>query len=160
VLQHHERIDGSGYPARMRGADIGLHAEMAGIVDSYCAMLYPRTFRPARNAQWVIEEINSMRDQRFSPAVVDEFVQFVGIYPVGTLVELNSDEVGVVFEQNRVRRLKPRILVLLGPDKSRNPSPGILNLLNEPMVSEGVPYRIVRTLPSGSYGLDPAEYYL
>lgn len=160
IAKHHERIDGSGYPARMRGADIGLHAEMAGIVDSYCAMLYPRTFRPARNAQWVIEEINSMRDQRFSPAVVDEFVQFVGIYPVGTLVELNSDEVGVVFEQNRVRRLKPRILVLLGPDKSRNPSPGILNLLNEPMVSEGVPYRIVRTLPSGSYGLDPAEYYL
>lgn len=160
IAKHHERLDGSGYPARMRGAEIGLHAEMAGIVDSYCAMLYPRAFRPARNAQWVIEEVNSMRDRRFSSAVVDEFVQFVGIYPVGILVELNSGEVGVVFEQNRVRRLKPRILVLLGPDKSRNPSPGILNLLNEPMVREGMPYRIVRTLPSGSYGLDPAEFYL
>lgn len=159
IVKHHERIDGSGYPARLHGKEIGLYPEMAGIVDSYCAMSYPRTFRPARNPQWVIEEINSMRDVRFTASVVDEFVQFVGLYPVGTLVELNSGEVGVIYEQNRVRRLKPRIMVLLGPDKTRNPSPGILNLLNDPLVSEDVPYQIVRVLPTGSFGLDPKEFY-
>lgn len=160
VVRHHERIDGSGYPERLHGESIGLYAEMAGIVDSYCAMLYPRPFRPARNNQWIIEEINGMRDSRFTGPVVDEFVQFIGLYPVGTLVELNSGEVGVVFEQNRVRRLKPRIMLLLGPDKTRNPSPGILNLLNDPLVREGMPYRIVRILPTGSYGLDSKEFYL
>jgi HD-GYP domain-containing protein (c-di-GMP phosphodiesterase class II) len=160
IVKHHERIDGSGYPSRLHGEQIGLYAEMAGIADSYCAMSYPRSFRPARNAQWIIEEINSMRDRRFTASVVDEFIQFVGLYPVGTIVELNSGEVGVVYEQNRVRRLKPRVLLLLGPDKSRNPSPGILNLLNDPLVSEGVPYQIVRALPAGSFGLDPREFYL
>jgi hypothetical protein len=108
----------------------------------------------------VIDEINSMRDARFTASVVDEFVQFVGLYPVGTLVELNSGEVGVVYEQNRVRRLKPRVMVLLGPDKTRNLSPGIVNLLSEPLVREGMTYRIVRVLPAGSFGLDPKEFYL
>lgn len=160
IVKHHERIDGSGYPARLRGNEIGLFAEMAGIADSYCAMLYPRSFRPARNGQWIVDELNHMRDRRFTASVVDEFIQFVGLYPVGTLVELNSGEVGVVFEQNRVRRLKPRILVLLGPDKSRNSSPGILNLLADPMVCEDKPYQITRILPAGSFGLDPKEFYL
>lgn len=160
ILKHHERIDGSGYPARLRGKEIGLPGEMAGLTDSYCAMLYPRSFRPARKAQWIIDQINAMRDRHFTAPMVDEFVQFIGIYPVGTLVELNSGEVGVVFEQNRVRRLKPRIMVLLGPDKTPNPSRGIVNLLNDPLVSEGLPYRIVRVLPSGSFGLDPREFYL
>ena len=160
VAKHHERIDGSGYPRRLVGEQIGLHAEMAGIVDSYCAMLSPRPFRPARLNQWVVEEINAMRNIRFTAAVVDEFVQFVGLYPVGTLVELNSGEVGVVIEQNRVRRLKPRIMLLLGPDKSRNSAPGILNLINDPLVHEGMPYRILRDLPPGSFGLDPQEFYL
>jgi putative nucleotidyltransferase with HDIG domain len=160
VAKHHERIDGSGYPRHLVGDQIGLYAEMTGIVDSYCAMLSPRPFRPARMGQWVIEEINSMRNIRFTAAVVDEFVQFVGLYPVGTLIELNSGEVGVVIEQNRVRRLKPRIMLLLGPDKTRNTSPGILNLLNDPLVHEGMPYRILRDLPPGSFGLDPREFYL
>jgi len=159
IVKHHERIDGSGYPAQLTGEEIGLYPEMAGIVDSYCAMSYPRAFRPARNPQWVIDEINAMRELRFTASVVDEFVQFVGLYPVGTLVELNSGEVGVVYEQNRVRRFKPRVMVLLGPDKTRNPSPGILNLLNDPLVREGVPYCIVRVLPVGSFGLDPREFY-
>jgi HD-GYP domain-containing protein (c-di-GMP phosphodiesterase class II) len=159
IVKHHERIDGSGYPAHLTSEEIGLYPEMTGLVDSYCAMSYPRAFRPARNPQWVIDEINSMRDLRFTASVIDEFIQFVGLYPIGTLVELNSGEVGVVYEQNRVRRLKPRVMVLLGPDKTRNPSPGILNLLNDPMVREGLPYRIVRVLPSGSFGLDPKEFY-
>ncbi|MBU1235479.1 MAG: DUF3391 domain-containing protein [Gammaproteobacteria bacterium] len=159
IVKHHERIDGSGYPAHLTGEEIGLFPEMAGLVDSYCAMSYPRAFRPARNPHWVIDEINAMRDVSFTDSVVDEFVQFVGLYPVGTLVELNSGEVGVVFEQNRVRRLKPRVMVLLGPDKTRNPSPGIVNLLTDPMVREGLPYRIVRVLPAGSFGLDSREFY-
>lgn len=160
ILKHHERVDGSGYPARLHGKAVGLAGEMAGLTDSYCAMLYPRSFRPARKSQWIIDQINTMRDRHFTASVVDEFVQFIGIYPVGTLVELNSGEVGVVFEQNRVRRLKPRIMVLLGPDKSPNPSPGIINLLNDPLVKDGMPYKIVRVLPSGSFGLDPKEFYL
>ena len=160
IVKHHERIDGSGYPAHLTGEEIGLFPEMTGLVDSYCAMSYPRAFRPARNPQWIIDELNSMRDERFNASVVDEFIQFVGLYPVGTLVELNSGEVGVVYEQNRVRRLKPRVLLLLGPDKTRNPSPGVLNLLNDPLVRDGMPYRIVRLLPSGSFGLDPKEFYL
>ena len=161
ILRHHERIDGSGYPGRLRGAEIGLFAEMSGIADTYCAMTFPRPFRPARNGQWILDEINSMRDHRFTASVVDEFIQFVGLYPVGTLVELNSGEVGVVIEQNRVRRLKPRIMIMLGPDKTRNHSAGILNLLNDPLVSaDGEPYRIVRILPPGTYDLDPREFYL
>jgi len=66
----------------------------------------------------------------------------------------------VVVEQNRVRRLKPRVMILLGPDKTRNQSAGTLNLLNDPMVSQGIPYRIIGILPPGAHDIDPREFYL
>ena len=62
-----------------------------------------------------------MRDRVFRDTLVDQFVQCIGIYPVGSLVELNSGEVAVVIGQNRVRRLKPRVMVLLAPTRAPMP---------------------------------------
>jgi HD-GYP domain-containing protein (c-di-GMP phosphodiesterase class II) len=157
---HHERWDGSGYPQHLAGDKISLHAQMSGIVDSYCAMVMDRPYAGAISAQAALEQIAAMRGGKFSPDLVDQFIQCLGIYPVGTLVELNTGEVAVVIEQNRIRRLKPRVLVLLGPDKSRNPHPNTLKLIYDPVALGNEPYRIVTALPKGSYGLDPRDFYL
>jgi HD-GYP domain-containing protein (c-di-GMP phosphodiesterase class II) len=160
VGRHHERIDGSGYPRGLRGAEIGLHGEMAGIVDTFCAMTNPRPYETAQSSQRVLEALVRQRDVKFSAAVVDGFIQCIGLYPAGTLVELNSGEVAVVISQNRVRRMQPRVLVLHAADRTPNRYPPTLDLLYAPLTPSGKPYAIVRSLPVGSYGIDPAEFYL
>jgi len=160
VARHHERYDGSGYPEGMKGDSIGLYGQMAGIVDCYSAMTRDRPWGDALSPQEALEEINRMRATWFSESVVDAFIQCVGLYPVGTLVELNTDEVGVVIGQNRVRRLKPRLLMLLGPDKTPNKHPVTIDLLYDPLTPSGELYVIRKALPPGAYGIDPQEFYL
>lgn len=87
-------------------------------------------------------------------------MQCLGLYPIGSLVEINSGEVGVVIQQNNVRRLKPRIMVILNPDKSVERRPRTLDLIMDPLTATGEPYRIVRSLPMNAYGINPADYYL
>jgi hypothetical protein len=66
----------------------------------------------------------------------------------------------VVIQQNQVRRLKPRLMILLGPDKSIERNPITLDLMMEPTTPTGEAYRILRALPANAYGIDPGEFYL
>lgn len=160
VESHHERFDGSGYPSGLSKSAISLEAEMAGLVDTYCALIQDRPYRKAISNQAAMEQLNQMRNQAFRDALIDLFLQCIGLYPVGTLVELNSDEVAIVIQQNQVRRLQPKVLVLLAPDKSLDKFPRTLDLLMQPTMPTGERYRIARALPANSYGIDPREFYL
>ncbi len=160
VASHHERADGSGYPRRLKGEKLGLLSELAGLIDSYCAMTRQRSYQPAISSQKALEDLIRMRGSKFREPVVDQFVQCIGLYPIGTLVELNSGEVAVVIQQNQIRRLKPRVLVVLGPDKSIERRPRTLDLLMEPTFGTGEAYRIVHSLPNNAYGINPADFYL
>jgi HD-GYP domain-containing protein (c-di-GMP phosphodiesterase class II) len=159
VSQHHERINGSGYPYQLKGKQISLTGQMAGLIDTYCALTSNKVYAKGVYNQLALEEIYSMRDTKFSSALIDQLVQFLGIYPVSSLVELNTGEVGVVIQQNSVRRLLPRVMILLNPDKSKNESPVTLNLINAPPTPTGEPYRIVRGLAPDSYGLNANNFY-
>lgn len=160
VSRHHERRDGSGYPNGLSGDAIGLYGEMAGIVDSYCAMIRQRQHAPTLSSQKALEILLKTRELHFSAHVLDQFVQCVGLYPIGALVEMHSGEVCVVVAQNRVRRLKPRVMVLLQADKTASAYPQMLDLLYEPLAPDGSPYSILRGLPPDAYGIDPQEFYL
>ncbi|MBL8460596.1 MAG: HD-GYP domain-containing protein [Zoogloea sp.] len=160
IARHHERCDGSGYPAGLKGDDVGLMAEIAGVCDVYCAMTRERPYGAAVSSQNALDSVRGLRGKRFSVSIVDQFVQCIGLYPVGTLVELNSGEVAVVVSQNRIRRLKPRVMILLGPDKKPNAYPQTLDLLYDPSCATGEPYEIVRALPPGAFGVEPSAYYL
>lgn len=159
VAQHHERIDGSGYPNKLTGKQISLTGQMAGLVDTYCALTNDRVYAKGVYSQQALEEIHKLRNIKFNGVIIDQLVQFLGMYPVTSLVELNTGEVGVVIEQNSVRRLLPRVLVILNADKTRNPSPMTLNLINRPLTPSGEPYAIKRGLPPDSFGLNPSNYY-
>lgn len=159
VSQHHERIDGSGYPYKLSGNQISLTGQMAGLIDTYCALTTNKVYAKGVYNQMALEEIHSLRGFKFNGVLIDQLVQFLGMYPVSSLVELNSGEVGVVIQQNSVRRLLPRVMILLNPDKSRNEYPAIINLINSPLTPTGEPYKIVRGLPPDSYGLSSNNYY-
>ncbi|MBS1159030.1 MAG: Metal-dependent phosphohydrolase, subdomain [Proteobacteria bacterium] len=156
VSRHHERWDGSGYPRGLEFNQLGLAAEMAGLVDSFCAMLKNKPYRSALGHQEALEELYQQRDQQFSPALMEQFVQCVGLYPIGTLLELSSGEVGVVIQQNRVQRSRPRVLVMLDADKQEVRGYHVIDLHDEVHRHR----RVTRALPHDAYGLASHDYYL
>lgn len=160
VAQHHERLDGSGYPLRLKGDQIDSFASMAGIVDSFEALVSHRPYAEAISTHQALQRLNRWKGSSFHEALTEQFIQCIGIFPVGSLVELNTGDVAVVIGQNKVRRLKPKVMLLLDPDKQAYPYPSTLDLLTDPMSSDKVPYQIKRDLPTGAYGIDPQEFYL
>jgi len=160
VLRHHERHDGSGYPAGLPGADIGMLGSIAGLVDSYSAMTSQRPYAEQMSPSNALGTLYKERGTLYNEALVEQFIQCIGIYPVGSVVQLNSGEVGVVIAQNRVRRLQPRVMVLLDAE-SRPISPHrILDLIKEPKTASGEPYRIRRTVEASQLPLDPRDFFL
>ena len=160
VAQHHERIDGSGYPNKLQESQIGLPSQIAGLIDTYCAITSHKAYAKGVFHQEALDKIHQLSGKQFSSGLVDQLVQFMGMYPVSSLVELNTGEVGVVIQQNQVRRLLPRLMLLLDNNKMRYTSPIILNLLNSPHTPAGEPYKIVKSLAPDSYGLNPSDFYV
>lgn len=155
VARHHERWDGSGYPRGLKLDQLGLGAEMAGLVDSFCAMLKNKPYRTALGHQQALEELYAQRDHQFSAALMEQFVQCVGLYPIGTLVELNTGEVGVVIQQNRVQRSRPRVLLMLDANKAAVSDYRVVDLRLEPSSAR----RVLRALAHDAYGLDEHDCY-
>ncbi|HET7371625.1 MAG TPA: HD domain-containing phosphohydrolase [Gammaproteobacteria bacterium] len=160
VWAHHEHFDGSGYPNGLRGTDIPVFARMACIVDWYQETIKPYNGTPALSSIQAIEKLHQMRGRQFQAEIADQFVQAIGVYPTGTLVELNSGEVGVVIEQNRTRRLQPKIIVIMNAAKERLEAFEAVDLLMQSEHRSGEELRIVSSLEAGAYGIDPAELYL
>lgn len=160
VGSHHERFDGSGYPNGLINDAISIHGQIAGMIDTYCALTTERSYARSMHNMKALDEIRLMRDKEFSSELVDQLIQFLGIYPVSSLVELNTGEVAVVIQQNQVRRLLPRVMLILAEDKSKYKYPITLDLLNAPQAPTGETYRIVKGLASDSYGLNADEFYL
>ena len=156
VSRHHERWDGSGYPQRLKFESIGMAGEICGLVDSFCAMLRNKPYRNAVGHQQALEELFNLRGKQFNPVLMEQFVQCVGLYPIGTLVELDGGEVGVVIQQNRVQRSRPRVLLMLDRDKAQVKHYQVFDLRDPSLAS----VRITRALPSDAYGLLTNDYYL
>jgi HD-GYP domain-containing protein (c-di-GMP phosphodiesterase class II) len=160
IAQHHERHNGSGYPYGLKGDAIGIFGRMAGITDCFAAMTKRRPYADAISSYEALKSLSGWSGEFFHEAMVEQFVQSVGVFPVGSLVELSSGEVSIVVSHNKVRRLKPRVLVVTGPDKTPSKFPMMVDLLYEPKLGGDKPVYIRRGLPTGAYGLDPREYYL
>ncbi|MGE5095105.1 MAG: HD-GYP domain-containing protein [Betaproteobacteria bacterium] len=159
IAQHHERMNGSGYPGGLVSDDIGIFGRMAGIVDTFVALTNHRPYAAAVSSYEALRSITSWGGDFFHEPLVQQFVSSVGVFPVGSLIELSSGEVAVVVEHSKVRRLKPRVLIVTGPDKKPAPFPAMLDLLYDPKIGEEAVF-IKRGLASGAYGLDLRDFYL
>ncbi|MBI2295766.1 MAG: DUF3391 domain-containing protein [Betaproteobacteria bacterium] len=98
---HHERFDGSGYPNGLKGEQIGLFGGMAGLIDCFDALTHPRPYGEALAPSNALSMLYNCRDTQFDGPLVEQFIQCIGIFPVGAIVELNSGEIGIVIAQNR-----------------------------------------------------------
>ncbi len=111
TLHHHERIDGSGYPHRMPGDKIPTLVRMAAIVDVYDAITSDRCYHKGMPPTDALRKMFEWSKFHFDEALVHSFMRCIGIYPVGTLVRLASDRLGVVTDQTEGNMLAPRVRV-------------------------------------------------
>ncbi|GAC1299635.1 MAG: hypothetical protein NVS9B2_08020 [Steroidobacteraceae bacterium] len=162
IRTHHERIDGSGYPNRLVGDAIPFAGRLAGIVDCYDAMTSDRAYARGKSTYEAVLELKKLGNTWFQPELVELFIQAVGVFPTGALVELNTGEVGVVTAQNRFRRLRPEIMLILDRDKKLRADFAIIDLqmfgTNNDAGNQEL--WITRGLAPGAYDIDPAEYFL
>lgn len=109
LLQHHERIDGSGYPNKMHGKDISKLAKIVMVADVYDAMTSDRSYRDAFNQSEVTEYIMANAGECFDFNIANIFVRKVVIYPVGCYVLLSNNQKGLVLQNNKDYPLRPKI---------------------------------------------------
>lgn len=159
ILQHHERIDGSGYPNGLKEREIGIFGRMAAIADCFAALVTDRPYAKAQSPQEAMMNLYQWSGTSFHEPLVEQFVQAIGVFPVGSLVELSNGEAVIVVAHNRVRRLEPRVLVLTDPKKRPLERPFERDLLAGSTEDDGRSIRITRGLPAGAFGLSPGDYY-
>ena len=157
---HHERHDGSGYPRKLRGSEIGMMGSIAAIVDTYDALTAHRPHADPLSPSAAISMLYKWRGVFFDAHLIEQFIRCIGIFPVGSLVELNTGEIGVVIAQNAAKRLQPRVIVIR--DAAGNPMhpQKLLDLSRSPKASPDEPYRILGTLEAGSVPFDPEELFM
>ena len=159
IAQHHERMDGSGYPLGLAGEAISIYGRIAAIADTFAALVTPRVYANASSPQEALMKLFEWSGRSFHAPLVEQFVEAIGIFPVGSLVELSTGEAAIIVAHNRTRRLEPKVLVLTWADKQPLPEPFARDLGQRARGADGKVIRIVRGLPSGAYGLKVRDYY-
>lgn len=156
VTSHHERHDGSGYLHGAHGDQISKFAMIGAIVDHYDAITSDRLHHSAISAHQVLMQMYGWRDKLFSIALIEKFIQCLGIYPIGSVVQLNSGEVGVVAAINREQRLKPHVMLVYGADRQPYAEKPIANIASLRTANDR-PCEIERVLEAGAYDFDPGN---
>ncbi len=161
VKHHHERYNGTGYPDGISGNTIPVFGRIAGIVDAYDAMITPRPYAKLLSSYDALRKLRKLADVEFQAEIVDQFTKAIGAFPTGTLIELNTGEVGIVTKQNEIRRLRPEVMVIMDADKQLLEDYRVIDL-NDETVAEGGRQSlwIECGLPPGSHGIDPTEYFI
>jgi len=160
VQTHHERYNGKGYPNGLKEEQIPVYGRIAGIVDSYDALINSTPYRQAIAPSEAIKLLYNVRNVDFQKELVEIFIQALGVYPAGSLVELTTGAVGVVVGEHRHRRLRPKLILLL--DENKRPLDTKVEVdLNAEDEDEQVPkVEIMRSVKPGEYGINPDDILL
>ena len=114
--EHHERYDGSGYPKGLKGSDINFKARIIAIADVYDACISQRSYRD-KLTLWEALEMIMLDQEKYDPDLLKAFVSVMAIYPIGSMVELNTGEIGKVIKVTKNRPFRPVIQIYFDREK-------------------------------------------
>ncbi len=140
VLHHHEKTDGSGYPKGLKDSEISLYAKMGAVCDVYDAITSNRPYKAGWDPAESLRKMAEWANGHFDPKVFQAFVKSVGIYPIGSLIKLNSGRLGIVVDQSPKSLLTPRIKVFFSTRGNARIKPELIDL-SHPGCSEKIASR-------------------
>lgn len=151
AYSHHERIDGKGYPRGLTDDQIPLYAQIVAITETYDTITTKQIYREARSPSEALHILYNERGKQFDDDLVIKFIDSIGIFPPGSIVEMTNGEVGIVLS-NTNEKLKPRVIMLLDRNKDAGPQ-RVVDLSQMQPDAKNEPYQIKTTLRDGEYGL-------
>ncbi|WP_196137459.1 HD-GYP domain-containing protein [Aliikangiella sp. G2MR2-5] len=150
---HHERLNGEGYPRKIQSHQISKYTRLVTIVDTYDAVTSERIYSSAKSPSTAFGILRDNAGKHFDKELVEKFIEWMGIYPVGSLVELKTGEVGIVLKVYQAQKLKPRIL-LVTDEKKESGYEKVVDLSHMAVHSSGSLYQVKSVLPNGAYGIN------
>lgn len=153
---HHERPDGTGYPRQLDDDSIPLYAKIVSIAEAYDTMTINQPYRPACSPSDALQELYAQRGKQFDEDLVIRFIDAVGIFPPGSIVEMLNGEVGIVLS-NTSDKLRPRVILILDAIGEAT-AQRIVDLSQLEVDNEGNIYQIKTTHSDGAYGIDVGDF--
>ncbi|MCB1158456.1 MAG: HD-GYP domain-containing protein [Leptospiraceae bacterium] len=130
ALQHHENFDGSGYPQRLKGADIDDMARIYAIADHFAALIHDRPWREKKMPYVALRSMLSANMNKFDLRLIKLFINILSMYPVGSYVELSDNSIAAVVSTNDSKPLRPNVAVFKTPEgKLLKENPFFINLM-------------------------------
>lgn len=156
TLEHHERVDGTGYPNRRKKSDLSEFGLIAAVVDIYDAITSDRCYHKAKPPHDALTFLYQLSQRRHvDGTLVQRFIQIVGVYPVGSCVDLNTGETAIVCKLNHEKPLEPHIIIVKSAGNTLLPKPEELNLSSQVRK----PHRSIRAvLDPSAAGVNPSVY--
>lgn len=151
-LMHHEKLDGRGYPKGLKGDEIPLHGRMSCIVDIFDALTATRCYKEAMSPAAAFRILLSLTPFHLDQQLVYEFIRCIGIYPVGSLVELSDGRIGIVWASKDRDALHPIVKCFYSLKVKRYTDVAMVDLLKSELYIE-------RGISPGSLDIDPTPFY-
>ena len=155
---HHEHFAGTGYPRGIDRTELSTFSKIVAVADAYDAITSDRVYQKGRPHVMALDILIKGMNVEFEADFVIQFINCIGYYPQGNLVELSSGEIGIVVEQNKNDRLKPTVLLLLDENK-KAVNGRILDLALALTDINKVPYEIKQIVHAQDYGIDLLKFY-
>jgi len=159
--RHHECMDGRGYPSQLTGDRLDLLTRIVSIADAYDAITSENHYNPGFSASHAMSELYRQKNKAYDAELVDAFIRAIGVFPVGTVIETHSGEVGIVVSTSDENKLNPSVIMVLNSKKKPFEKPHILNtakIMAED--SEDFRFNIKRALNAGNYDVHPKDHFV
>lgn len=157
---HHERLDGSGYPKQLTGGQIDLLTQIVIIADVYDAITSENVYNPGYSASEAMSELYKYKDLKYDGDLVEAFIRCMGVYPVGTVVEMHSGEVGIVISNSDRFKLNPSVVMILNHKKRRFEKSHIVDTAELKDENGSFKLNIKRALNAGNYDVHPKDHFV
>ncbi len=155
---HHERLGGQGYPRGLKEEQISLHSRIVSIVDTFDAITSERCYDDSRGIMDAYKILMEGRDTHYDAKLVTKFIEWRGIYPPGSIVEMDNGEVGIVLATNPKFKLRPKVLMVLDELKQARRAERIIDMSKLDLDATAHTYRIRKAVPNRAFGIDLQDY--
>ena len=157
ALGHHENWDGSGYPLALRGTQIPEPARLVHLVDVYDALRSTRPYRKGLATDRIRNIMGEQGNPAFNQPLLKRFVNLMGLFPVGNLVRLNTDELAVVSAEHPTDPFRPQVKILTDKQGARLEDPVLANTWERDRRGEHA-RAVVEAVDPEPLGIDPLAY--